>query len=88
MNSGEEAMSTFVEAREVRRRWSELLEKVEEGEDVTITRHRMPVAKLVPVKKKASLDEREAAVARIRKLRLRLSLERSKIKAMIAEGRK
>jgi prevent-host-death family protein len=67
---------------------SELLEKVEAGEEITITRHGSPVAKLVPVKKRATLDERAAAIGRIQKLGASLSLRGLKIKHLIQEGRK
>ena len=33
---------------------SKLLEKVEAGEEITITKHGVPVAKLVPVKREVS----------------------------------
>jgi len=41
----------------------ELLEKVEAGEEMTITKHGAPVVKLVPVTKDASPEERVAAIA-------------------------
>jgi len=67
---------------------AELLEKVEAGEEITITRHGTPVARLVPIKKKASADERMAAIQRIQKLGQGLSLGGLKIKDLISEGRK
>ena len=67
---------------------SELLERVEAGEEITITKHGAPVAKLVPVKKQASLEERFAAIERIQKLASGLSLSGLKIKDLISEGRK
>jgi prevent-host-death family protein len=77
-----------VGAYEAKTHLSELLEKVEAGEEIIITKHGAPVAKLVPVKKEASAEERAAAVRRIQKLRTRLSLAGLKIKDMIAEGRR
>lgn len=67
---------------------SELLEKVEAGEEITITKHGAPVAKLVPVKKKVRREERVAAIDRIQKLASGLSLRGLKIKDLIAEGRR
>jgi prevent-host-death family protein len=67
---------------------SELLEKVAAGEEITITKHGMPVAKLVPVRKKASAEERSAAIERIQKLASGLSLEGLKIKDLLSEGRR
>jgi prevent-host-death family protein len=81
-------MANVVGAYEAKTRLSELLEKVEAGEEITITKHGSPVAKLVPVRRKASIEERAAAVARIRKLGAGLSLKGIKIKDLIAEGRK
>jgi len=46
------------------------------------------VARLVPIKKKASADERMAAIQRIQKLGQGLSLGGLKIKDLISEGRK
>lgn len=65
---------TTVGAYEAKTHFSELLEKVEAGEEITITRHGSPVAKLVPVKRKASADERIEAIGRILKLGATLSL--------------
>jgi len=67
---------------------SQLLEKVEAGEEITITKHGAPVARLVPVKKEATLEERVAAIQRIQKLAGGLSLGGLKIKDLISEGRR
>jgi len=39
-------------------RFSELLDRVEAGETITIHRHGKPVAQLIPAKPKKSLEER------------------------------
>ena len=75
-------------AYEAKTHLSELLERVEAGQEITITRHGAPVAKLVPVKKGASREERVAAIERIRKLSAGLSLGGLKIKDLISEGRR
>ena len=67
---------------------SELLEKVEAGEEITITKHGAPIAKLVPVRKEASAEERVAAIKRIQKLGAGLSRGRLKIRDLINEGRR
>ena len=67
---------------------SQLLEKVEAGEEITITKHGAPVARLVPVKKEATLEERVAAIQQIQKLAGGLSLGGLKIKDLISEGRR
>jgi len=77
-----------VGAYEAKTSLSELLERVESGEEITITRHGTPVARLVPVKKSITADQRAAAVGRIQKLGQSLSLGGLKIKDLIAEGRK
>lgn len=65
-----------------------LLEKVEAGEEITITKHGAPVAKLVPVRREASEEQRAAAIQRIQKLAAGLSLGGLKIKDLIKEGRR
>ena len=67
---------------------SKLLEKVEAGEEIVITRHGAAVAKLVPVKKETTAEERAAAIARIQRLGAGLSLGGLKVKDLIAEGRR
>lgn len=78
----------IVGAYEAKTHLSELLEKVEAGEEITITKHGAPVAKLVPVKKEVSSSERVAAITRIQKLANSLSLGKLKIKDLITEGRR
>jgi prevent-host-death family protein len=80
--------SNTVGAYEAKTHLSELLEKVQAGEEITITKHGAPVAKLVPVKKAATPEERVAAIGRIRNLAADLSLGRLKIKDLIREGRR
>lgn len=80
--------SNTVGAYEAKTHLSELLEKVEAGEEITITKHGAPVAKLVPVKKEASLEQRVAAIKRIQKLATGLSLRGLKVKELISEGRR
>lgn len=80
--------ATVVGAYEAKTHLSELLEKVEAGEEITITRHGSPVAKLVPVKRKSTNAERAAAIQRIKTLGARLSLRGLKVKDLLQEGRK
>jgi prevent-host-death family protein len=77
-----------VGAYEAKTRLSELLEKVEAGEEIVITRHGSAVAKLVPVKKETTAEERAAAIARIQRLGAGLSLRGLKVKDLVAEGRR
>jgi prevent-host-death family protein len=80
--------SNTVGAYEAKTHLSELLEKVEAGEEITITKHGAPVAKLVPVKKEVRPEERVAAIDRIQKLAAGLSLGGLKVKDLIREGRR
>ena len=50
--------SNTIGAYEAKTHLSELLEKVEAGEEITITKHGAPVAKLVPVRREASVEQR------------------------------
>lgn len=83
-----ETVGTF----EAKNRLSALLDKVEDGEEVTITRHGKPVAKLVQVEDEAEIrKQRREAVRRIRALRESLpkdTLKGLSIKDMIEEGRR
>jgi prevent-host-death family protein len=80
--------SNTVGAYQAKTHLSELLEKVEAGEEITITKHGAPVAKLVPVKKEVRPEERVAAIDRIQKLATGLSLGGLKVKHLIREGRR
>ena len=80
--------SNIVGAYEAKTHLSKLLEKVEAGEEITITKHGAPIARLVPVKKEASPQERLAAIERIQKLALGLSLDGLKVKDLIRQGRR
>lgn len=82
------AQSSTVGAYEAKTHLSELLERVEGGEEITITKHGAAVAKLVPVRKEASIEARTAAIQRIQKLADGLSLRGLKIKDLIREGRR
>tara|TARA_R110002020_G_scaffold25240_7_gene82302 strand:+ start:3861 stop:4109 length:249 start_codon:yes stop_codon:yes gene_type:complete len=74
---------------EARNTLSALIERVERGEEVTITRHGKPVAKLVSTE---TDDERKAraraAIEWIRANRTGNALEGASIREMIEEGRR
>ena len=55
-----------VGAFEAKNKLSELLERVQSGEEITITRRGQPIAKLVPVRAETDRDRARAAAARIR----------------------
>lgn len=77
-----------VGAYDAKTRLSELLERVEAGEEITITRHGSPVARLVPIQNKPSVEARTQAIAAMRKLAAKNQLKGLKVKDLIAEGRR
>lgn len=77
-----------VGAYDAKTRFSELLQRVGRGEEITITRHGMPVARLVPAKRGSTPEERAAAVERLIQNRKGVTLGGLNIKDMIAEGRR
>ena len=64
-----------VGAYEAKTRFSELLERVIQGAEITITRHGAPVARLVPIRPAGSVESRQAAVRAMRELARRNHLE-------------
>jgi prevent-host-death family protein len=54
-----------VSAREANQRFSKLLTEVARGQEVMITRHGKPVARLVPVQDAAAAKKRAAAIKRM-----------------------
>jgi prevent-host-death family protein len=84
-------MST-VTAFEAKTRFGELLERVARGEEIVITRHEKPVARIVPEGRR-SAEQVRAAVAGLRELRrdirarTRGRLTDAEVRAAIDEGR-
>ena len=84
-----------VTALEAKTRFGQLLERVARGEEVIITKHEKPVARLVPEGPR-SLESVRAAVAELRRLRQRIAartdgkpkLTLDEVKSAIAEGRR
>ena len=54
-----------VSARQANQAFSKLLADAASGEEIVITRHGQPVAKLVPLADAAANEEREAAIERM-----------------------
>ncbi|HMQ57476.1 MAG TPA: type II toxin-antitoxin system prevent-host-death family antitoxin [Rhizobiaceae bacterium] len=74
---------------EAKNRLSSLLERVERGEEVTITRHGKPVARLVPpLPDEGKLERAREAAKWIRENRGGNSLGDMSIKDLISEGRR
>lgn len=82
------APDSLIGAYEAKTHFSELLARVEQGEEITITRHGAPVARLVPVQRTPSREERQAAVDAMRRFAASHSLGGLRIKDMINEGRR
>jgi prevent-host-death family protein len=77
-----------VGAFEAKTHFSELLERIEKGEEVTITKHGTPVAKLVPIRKKSTVEERRAAIERWQDMSDPPTLGGLKARDLIEEGRR
>ena len=79
-----------VGAFEAKNKLSALLDLVEQGEEVVITRHGKAVARLVPPRTVINRDEARAAMARLRARAkaLKLNLTLDEIKAYRDEGRR
>ena len=78
----------IVAAYEAETHFSELLEKVQAGEEITITKHGQPVARLVPIKKQTTPAERQASIERWIESSKGLSLGGLSIRDLINEGRR
>lgn len=77
-----------VGAYEAKTHFSELLARVAGGEEITITRHGSPVARLIPAKSNSTTDDRREAIRSMRELASRNRLAGLRVKDLIAEGRK
>lgn len=77
-------------AFEAKTHLSELLQRAERGEEITITRHGKPVARLVPAvdRETEATARRGAAVERLLELRKKYSLGKWKARDLIDAGRK
>jgi prevent-host-death family protein len=74
-------------AFEAKNRLGQLLDWVEAGEEVVITRRGRVVARLVPPRSDIDPQQARAAAAAIRTMSKGVKLGRSKLKDLIAEGR-
>jgi prevent-host-death family protein len=73
---------------EAKNKLSELLDLVEHGEEVTITRHGKEVARLVPPRGAVNREAARAAAEAIRQMSKGVTLGGLKIKDLIADGRR
>jgi prevent-host-death family protein len=82
------SIETTVGAYEAKSHFSELLAKVEAGEEFTITKHGLPVARLVPVQATTTVAERQAIIERWLNRADKPSLGGLKVRDLIGEGRR
>ena len=88
-------MAASVTALEAKTRFGQLLDRVARGEEVVVTRHDKPVARIVPVGR-PSREEVRAAAEALRELRRAIAMRRGDqpaltaddIKSLIEEGRR
>ena len=64
-----------------------LLDQVEQGEEIIITRHGKPVAKLVPIEQGFDRAKAQRAAAGLLKISEGLTLDSLSVKELTAEGR-
>lgn len=81
------AYTATVGAFEAKNTFSELLEKVGRGAEITITKHDKPVARLVPARE-ANRELRQKAGAELRAMSKRYSLKGVSVRELIDEGRR
>ena len=74
-------------AFEAKNKLAALLDLVEQGKEITITRRGKPVARLVPAKPGFDRDKARAAAAQLLEASRGVKLGRLKLKDLIAAGR-
>jgi prevent-host-death family protein len=85
-------MSNQVTAFEAKNRLGRLLDRVHAGEEITITRHGEPVAKLIPAPNGGS-EEADRALAAMKRIRETLvkkgtKVSRREVRNWVNEGRR
>lgn len=84
-------MDSTVGAFEAKTHFSELLERAEAGEEITITRRGKPVARMIPIRATHDVERARDAFARLRALAKTTGIERidwKEWKKYVEEGRK
>ena len=77
-----------VGAFEAKTHLSDLLDRVSKGEKITITRHGVPAAMLVPVGETGKKLTHKEIVDGMRALRKRIKPDRMSVREMVREGRR
>ena len=78
--------ASVIGAFEAKNTFSELIERVSRGAEITITRHDRPVAKIIPISNDPAAA-RLRATADLRALREHYSLAGLSVRELISEGR-
>jgi antitoxin (DNA-binding transcriptional repressor) of toxin-antitoxin stability system len=86
MNAPEKPL--IVGAFEAKTKLSNLLDRVEAGKEVVITRNGKPVARLMRFGTPVTQEARQAAIARMRKRAQAMTLDGVSLKELRDEGRK
>jgi prevent-host-death family protein len=79
---------TSVGAFEAKTHLSDLLDRVARGEKITITRHGVPTALLVPIEQSAPKRTHQEIVEGMRALRKRVKPGKLSVREMVADGRR
>lgn len=77
-----------VGAFEAKTHLSDLLDRVARGEKITITRHGIPAALLIPVEEKQVKPTHREIVEAMRALRKRVKPGKMTVREMVKEGRR
>jgi prevent-host-death family protein len=75
-------------AFEAKTHWAALLDRVARGERITITRHGIPAAVLVPVGETVAKLSHQEVVDGMRALRKRVKPDKIRVRDMVNEGRR
>jgi prevent-host-death family protein len=78
----------FVGAFDAKTHLADLLDRVSRGEKITITRHGVPAAMLVPIEETRPRMTHQEIVEGMRKLRQRIKPGKMSVREMIEEGRR
>lgn len=76
-----------IDAIEARAKLAALLDRVEKGEEIVITRNGRAIAKLVRLEREPTVEERRAAIERITKLADKRTLKGASWKTLRDTGR-
>jgi prevent-host-death family protein len=77
--------SSSIGAYDAKTHLPRLLDQVERGESVTITKHGREVARLVPVRSRSTPD---SVIAALRSARIGVTLDGESVRDMIEDGRR